>query len=123
MCAWCFGVKDTTAAIYISLKTRCMCLLHVYVCCIYTHFITKYVSSCNARSCIMEQVCATYITLCALYFDNVQDEKELYQAARSGDVEAVKRLVAANVNVDCTPLSVCDTIHSYNNYYYIVDRE
>ena len=71
----------------------------------------------------MKHVCATYITLCALYFDNVQDEKELYQAARSGDVEAVKRLVAANVNVDCKPLSVRDTIHCYNNYYYMVDAE
>ena len=35
---------------------------------------------------------------------------DLYLAAHSGDVSAVRRLVAANVNVDCTPTTVCDSI-------------
>ena len=36
----------------------------------------------------------------------VQDEKALYDAARRGDVSAVKRLIAGQVNVDCTPYQV-----------------
>ena len=36
----------------------------------------------------------------------VQDEKALYDAARRGDVSAVKRLIAGHVNVDCTPYQV-----------------
>ena len=34
-------------------------------------------------------------------FPIVQDEKALYDAAKSGDVSAVRRLIAAHVNVDC----------------------
>ena len=40
----------------------------------------------------------------------VQDEVDLYLAAHSGDVSAVRQLVAANVNVDCIPITVCDSI-------------
>ena len=32
----------------------------------------------------------------------------------SGDVSAVRRLVAANVNMDCTPVGVCDSISPYH---------
>ena len=38
----------------------------------------------------------------------------LYEAAKLGDESAVRRLVAANVNVDCTPLGVCDSIAPYH---------
>ena len=33
----------------------------------------------------------------------LQDEKALFDAARRGDVPIVKRLLASNVNVNCTP--------------------
>ena len=39
-------------------------------------------------------------------FPIVQDEKAVYDAARRGDVSAVRRLIAAHVNVDCTPYQV-----------------
>ena len=46
------------------------------------------------------------------------DEKALDRAAMSGDVSAVRRLVAANVNVDCTPPPVCDSISiPYHHLY------
>ncbi|CAI8042330.1 Ankyrin repeat domain-containing protein 29, partial [Geodia barretti] len=32
-----------------------------------------------------------------------KDEKALYDAARGGDVSAVRRLLASNVNINCTP--------------------
>ena len=40
----------------------------------------------------------------------LQDEKALYDAARRGDVSTVRRLVASNVNINCTPHPVCKTI-------------
>ena len=36
----------------------------------------------------------------------LQDEKALYDAARGGDVSAVRRLLASNVNINCTPYPV-----------------
>ena len=39
-------------------------------------------------------------------FPIVQDEKALYDAAMRGDVSAVRRLIAAHVNVDCAPNKV-----------------
>ena len=39
-------------------------------------------------------------------FPIVQDEKALYDAAMRGDVSAVRRLTAADVNVDCTSTQV-----------------
>ena len=44
--------------------------------------------------------------LSTFYFMCKQDEMALYRVATSGDVSAVRRLVAANVNVDCTPFQV-----------------
>ena len=37
---------------------------------------------------------------------SVQDEKALYDAAHGGDVATVRRLVASNVNINCTPYPV-----------------
>ena len=37
------------------------------------------------------------------------DEKALFDAAKEGDVHAVKQLIASHVNVDCTPYGVCVT--------------
>ena len=39
-------------------------------------------------------------------FPIVQDEKALCDAADRGDVSAVRRLIAAHVNVDCSPYPV-----------------
>ena len=36
----------------------------------------------------------------------IQDEKALYEAAKRRDVSAVRRYIAARVNVDCTPYQV-----------------
>ena len=36
----------------------------------------------------------------------LQDEKALYDAADRGDVSAVRRLLASNVNINCTPYLV-----------------
>ena len=41
-----------------------------------------------------------------LLFPIVQDEKALCDAARRVDVSAVGRLIAAHVNVNCTPYQV-----------------
>ena len=38
-----------------------------------------------------------------LFMATFQDEKALYDAARRGDVSAVRRLLASNVNVSSTP--------------------
>ena len=45
-----------------------------------------------------------------MVFSVVQEEKALYDAADRGDVSAVRRLVAAHVNVDCTPYKVLCTV-------------
>ena len=34
----------------------------------------------------------------------LQDEKDLYDSADRGDVSAVRRLLASNVNINCTPV-------------------
>ena len=39
-------------------------------------------------------------------FPIVQDEKDLFDAAMKGDVPTVRRLIAAHVNMDCTPYQV-----------------
>ena len=47
-------------------------------------------------------------------FPVVQDERDLFDAAERGCVSAVRRLIAADVNVDCTPYQVatiCKSIH------------
>ena len=36
----------------------------------------------------------------------LQDEKALFDAAKSGNISAVRRLIAAHVNIDCTPYQV-----------------
>ena len=38
--------------------------------------------------------------------DIIQDEKALYEAARRGDVSVVRRMIATNINVNCTPYEV-----------------
>ena len=43
--------------------------------------------------------------LCS-YFINIQDEVALVNAAGTGDVSAVRRLIATHVNVDCAPYQV-----------------
>ena len=40
------------------------------------------------------------------FFPNLQYERAFFQAASKGDASAVKRLIAAHVNVDCTPYQV-----------------
>ena len=39
-------------------------------------------------------------------FPVLQDEKALYDAAEKGDESAMRRLIAAHVNVDSTPYQV-----------------
>ena len=47
-----------------------------------------------------------YKTVHRMFSCSVQDEKALYDAARGGDVATVRRLVACNVNINCTPYPV-----------------
>ena len=46
------------------------------------------------------------VAMYLLHYPIVQDEKNLCDAAESGNVSVVRRIVATHVNVDCTPYQV-----------------
>ena len=46
----------------------------------------------------------------------IQDEANLYDAAKRGNVSAVRALTATHVNVDCTPYEVCVLYHVHRVY-------
>ena len=54
---------------------------------------------------VMIQLKSLYYYICTS-FTILQDEKALFDAAESGDVSAVRRIIATHVNVDCTPYQV-----------------
>ena len=55
---------------------------------------------------IMKMIAKMFNAQLCTSFSVVQDEKALYDAAARGDVPSVRRLIADDVNVDCTPYQV-----------------